>query len=167
MPGEGSGAFVAPGEIPAAEGSPLAGLRANRDRARQRLHLDLRVPRLDPPIGVRYAPLPKTVIDKANKAIAEGKAEDREVVEKSVVLAHVCLGVFAIGDDGKPVGDPSTWPKFDQELASILGLPESSGAVAVVRDLYLTDGDIVAAVAELGEWSAQAERLADEDLAGN
>ena len=37
----------------------------------------------------------------------------------------------------------SSWPKFDQELAGMLGLPENCGAVEVIRNLYLTDGDII------------------------
>lgn len=152
--------------VPAAPGSALAGLRERREKAVKALYLDLQVPRLDPPVYVRYGPLPKPIIDQANKQIVDGKAEDREVVAKAVALSHVCLGVFGLVD-GKPEGSPNTWPKFDPQLAELLGLPSDCGAVQVVRSLYLTDGDILAALAEVSEWSAQSERRISEETEGN
>lgn len=156
-----------PGDVPASGDSLLGNLRADRDRAKKSLHLDLRVPRIEPPLFVRYGPIPRPVMNKANEQIAASKDPDAEVREKAVVLSHVCLGVYREGTDGKPAGDPEQWPRFDQRLAGMLGLGPDCGAVEVIRELYLTDGDIVLAVAELAEWSAQSERRQQEEHEGN
>ncbi|WP_243061143.1 hypothetical protein [Nocardioides sp. SR21] len=155
------------GQIQAAPGSALSDLRARREQAKQKLHLDLRIPRLEPPVFVRYAPLEKPDIDEANAKIAESKDRDREVVAKSVLLAKACLGVFERDAKGRPKGDPASWPKFDQQIGAMLELPADCGAVEVVRGLYLTDGDVIVAMAELADWSAKSGQQAAEEYAGN
>lgn len=153
--------------VPAAAGSLLDGLRADLAKAKEGLYIDLRVPRIEPPLFVRYGPLTKPVIDKANAKTLESKDEDRIVVGKALALALVCQGVFREDADGKPAGDPAQWPRFGPELARLLDLPEDCGAVTVVRALYLTDGDVMAAADEVTDWSVQAERRAQEQHEGN
>lgn len=154
-------------ELQAAEDSLLGDLRGDLEKAQRRLHLDLRIPRVEPPLFVRFTPMPKSVLDKANESIRDSKDDDRVVVANAVALTHVCAGVFREGTDGRPAGNPEQWPKFDQRLAGMLGLPADCGAVAVVRKLYLTDGDVIAACADVAEWSAQTERRAQEEHEGN
>jgi hypothetical protein len=143
---------------PAAAGSPLAGLRARREKAQQELFLDLQVPRLDPPVFVRFAPAVQSQIDRANKRHEKSKDADKNVIVNAVILAEACRGVFEV-IDGEPVSVDDAdrdgdWPRFDGQLADLLGLDgESVQAVDVVRGLYLTDGDIIATAAKLAEWS--------------
>ena len=154
-------------ERTAAPGSALADLRARRDKAKEALHLDLRVPRLPgAPVYVRFGPVPRAVIEDANKRAAESKDRDWAVIANAFVLAHCCIGVYA-EVDGKPQGSPDTWPKFDADLAEILGLPTDSNATTIIRGLYLAEGDIIAAAETLSRWSAQVEQRAAEEFSGN
>ncbi len=151
---------------PAATGSALAGLRDRRDAARKKLHLDLAVPRLDPPVYVRFAPVPQERITRVARQHKDSKARDVEVVVNAVHLASACIGVF--GEvDGKPEGDPDSWPRFDAQLAEILGLPADTRPVDIVRDLYLTDGDVLAIGSRLLEWSGYVWQDTERDAAGN
>ncbi|MDI6911482.1 hypothetical protein [Nocardioides sp.] len=154
------------GERAAAPGSALAGLRRRREEAAAKLYLDLAVPRLDPPVYVRYKPVDQRTLDLANKRARESKDPDRLVIANAVALSHACIGVF--GEvDGQPEGNPEDWPKFDSRLRELLGLPEDASAVETVRTLYLTDGDVIAAASELAEWSGMVARRTDEEIAGN
>lgn len=155
------------GLTPAAPDSPLAGLRASRDKARQKLTTDLRVPRLEPEVYVRYKPIPLGRINAVNTALGKSKATDKEVSANAAILADVCVGVFTVDEDGEPVGDPSEWPRFDQDLAEILGVPKLNRGSAIVRELYLTDGDIVATVRKLSEWSGFAHDQLEREAEGN
>lgn len=154
------------GAKPAASGSILAGLRARREAAAKKLHLDLRVPRIDPPVYVRYRPIPQSVLDLVNTKLAASKDADKVVIANAAALSHACVGVFGMVD-GKPEGNPDTWPKFDANLAAELGLPDGTGATDIVRALYLTDGDVIAAATELADWSGTSERRVDEETEGN
>lgn len=151
---------------PAAPGSALADLRQRREKAKAKLHLDLVVPRLDPPVGIRFRPIHQREVDAVLASIRESKDPDRLVVGNATHLANACLGIFEIAD-GKPVGDPSTWPKFDAALAELLGVPQDTPPRALVQLLYLADGDIIGAAQELADWSGQTERLLAEETAGN
>lgn len=153
------------GQRPAAFGSALADLRDRREKALRRLHLDLRIPRLDPPVYVRFKPVERPVIEDANKKAAESKDRDWAVIANAFVLAHACVGVF--GEvDGKPEGTPEDWPRF-ADLAELVDLPAASTATEVIRKLYLTDGDVIAAADRLTTWSAQVEQRTEEEFSGN
>lgn len=156
----------AAGDRPAAAGSALANLRERRAAAAKNLHLDLAVPRLEPPVYVRFRPVKIEEINRVNAQYAKSKAKDVDVIVNAVILSHACLGVFGEAD-GQPAGDPETWPRFDSELAQLLGLPEASGAVDVVRGLYLTDGDVIATGSRLSDWSGYAWQDLERDAAGN
>lgn len=144
------------GPRPAAPGSVLASLRDRREKARQELHLDLAVPRLDPPVYVRFAPVEQSQINRINKRHEKSKDKDRDVIINAVILAEACRGVFEVIDDEPVSVDPDArdgdWPRFDELLADMLGL-DTDKASDVVRGLYLTDGDVIATATRLAEWS--------------
>jgi hypothetical protein len=168
---------------PTGHGSPLASLRARREALQEKLYLDLKVPRWDddggPAIYVRYNPsspafLGKT-IEKAKKL--KPRPDDWMVNANADALIQSCVGVFAIEDgtppekatreqqlslkDGEPTGD---WTRFDPDLGFSLGVEGVQSARAVVRRLYLTEGDLLAAANKLVEWSGVAAPEADEDF---
>jgi len=172
-----------PAVTPTGQGSPLASLRARREALQEKLYLDLKVPRWDddggPAIYVRYNPsspafLGKT-IEKAKKQ--KPRPDDWMVNANADALIQSCVGVFAIEDgtspekatreqmislkDGEPTGD---WTRFDHELGFSLGVEGVQSARAVVRKLYLTEGDLLAAANKLVEWSGVAAPEADEDF---
>lgn len=158
-----------PGPRPAAAGSPLSSLRARREDAKKGLHLDVAVPRLDPPVYVRFAPATQAQIDRAAKRHEKSKDADKSVITNAVILAEACQGVFEV-IDGEAVSvdhrdRDGEWPCFDDRLAELLGV-DASKAVDVVRALYLTDGDVIKVASQLAEWSGySAEDL--EEYSGN
>jgi hypothetical protein len=166
---EATGTDAAPGRRPAAAGSVLSSLRARRDAAKKGLHLDLAVPRLDPPVYVRFAPVAQAQIDRAQKRHEKSKDVDKSVIVNAVLLADACRGVFEIIDGEEVSVDDrdrdGDWPLFDERLAELLGA-DVTKAADVVRALYLTDGDVIATAEKLAEWSGySAEDL--EEREGN
>ncbi|MGX9348159.1 hypothetical protein [Microbacterium sp. KNMS] len=154
------------GEVPAAPSSPLAGLRAERERIEAELHLDLRVPRWEIPVYVRYRSPEQDEIKRINSNAEKAKDKDGQFAE-AILLAQCCLGVFQRDENGKPIGEPGDWPKFDGDLAEMLGKPGLERSVAVVRALFFTDGDIMAQAATLTRWAGFAEAQAIEEYEGN
>lgn len=159
------------GDRPAAPGSVLASLRDRRKAAEQKLHLDLRVPRLEPPVFVRFRPVTQAEINRINTQHAKSKAKDVDVIINAVSLSTACIGVFD-EVDGKlrsidPEGDADEAPRLDERLAQLLELPEGSTAVEVVRGLYLTDGDIISTGARLAQWSGYAWQDVERESEGN
>lgn len=158
------------GEVPAAAGSALSSLRDRREKARQELFKDLPIPRLDPPVYVRFRPLKGTEIATAQKR-GQNSADKEAVVNVNAgLIAAACRGVFEV-IDGAPVSiDPDDrhgdWPLFGERLAELLGL-RTNRAAEVVRGLYLTDGDIIATVGELVDWSGYTTEVLDRETAGN
>lgn len=154
---------------PAAPGSALSSLRARRAKAREELHLDLAVPRLDPPVYVRFAPVDDGRVKAINKRFEKSKDKDRDVLINAAVLAEACRGLFEVIDNQEVSVDDSDregeWPRFDDQLADLLGI-EAGKASDVVRALYLTDGDVIATATRVAEWSGYS--MADlEEREGN
>lgn len=154
---------------PAAPGSPLASLRERRARAAAELWIDLEVPRLDPPVYVRFAPVPLSEITRVGRKFEKYRGPDKDLRINATLMAQACRGVWEHDDDGEAVSiDPEdrdgSWPCFDERLAGLLG-EVSTTAVDVVRALYLTDGDVIATGAKLSEWSGYAtDELREADL---
>ena len=140
-----------PGALAAAPRSILAGIRAQRDAIKAKLFTDFSIPKYEN-LHVRYK--------------APTKADLAELHE-ALILAKCCLGIFSRDENGKPLGDPADWPKFDHELAEALGLPEDTRAVEVVRALFATEGDVMAQSAALIRWAGFAEEQALEEHEGN
>lgn len=163
----------APGQRPAAPTSALAGIRDRRQKVVAELFTDLEVPRYDPPIYVRFGPIPDTRIEALNKQTAKSKDPAKNVVANAVALAEVCLGVFEV-IDGEKVSvdpenrssDPGDWPRFNDHLAALLGLEGATKAADVVRGLYATDGDLLSTSGRVTEWSGYSLDGVDE-LEGN
>ena len=96
-----------PDEAPVAEGSVLAGLRERREQAKTKLVKDLAVPRMDPPVYVRFKPIPSRRLTAANKQAAASGDKDAEVIANAGVLAEACLGVFEVIDGREVSIDPN------------------------------------------------------------
>lgn len=155
------------GEVPAAPTSALAGLRSQREKIRANLFIDIPVPRYEG-VLVRFRPVPQGLVKKIMSAAEKSKDADAGVIANAQVLAHCAVGVFQLDAHGKPAGDPEDWPVFGHELAELIGVPEVGGsAVAVVRAVYATDGDIAATAAALAEWSGYTAEAAAADYEGN
>lgn len=158
------------GLAPAATGSRLESLRDRRAKALQAAYLDLEVPRIDPPIYVRFAPVPMHRIQSANKLTEKSKDQDRIVITNAAILAGACQGVYEIVDGTEVSIDPDDrfgdWPKFDERLAGLLGV-DASKAIEVVRALYITDGDIVSTADKLAEWSGYTAEQHEREVEGN
>lgn len=154
--------------------SVLGQLKTRREEIRTGQHLDLPIPRWDDPeLIVRYRPLEHSVIRRAQDQVDKAPKQKRYEVELNGncdLLIRACEGVIARldGQDyslrpGDPKGEPTT---FDADLASNLGLEEGATARQVVRDLFITDGDILSHTQALIEWSGYRETEADEQLEG-
>lgn len=158
---------------PAASESPLESLRARRKKMQALLYKDLQVPRWGddggPTFWVRFAPASPSEHATRFEKIQKNpkKPKDWAVTANAQVLVSACIGVFAVeGDqlyeqddetirrlslrDGDPNGE---WTRFDPDLAESLGLDSDCGAIAVVRSLYLTEGDITTTANRLLQWS--------------
>lgn len=143
--------------------SPLARLREARERAQAALHIDLPVPRLEPTLYVRYLPLATDLLseldDRRTKELGDPKTRtSANIMHGARTLAAACAGLFTVDEQGAPVGDPDTWPRFDAELAEALGVGFVNAAL-VVRALYLTDGDLTATGNKVVEFSGYSRDL--------
>lgn len=158
--------------------SILSSLKERRQQVLAQQVLSLPVPRWeDPVIVVKYKPVEHGFIragqERVKKAGNEKKAEV-EVDANADMLIRGCLGVVAVVDGteyslrlGDEQGDPT---RFDQDLAENLGVEGAGGkpatARAVVRSLFLTDGDILSAANELMKFSGYRETEADTAVVG-
>lgn len=159
------------GQTPAAPGSTLASLRDRVARVKETLYLDLEVPRLEPPVFVRYRPTTQGRLNAAGKLASKlSKGDDGDVVANAGILASACIGVFEVIDGEEVSIDPEDragdWPTFGPHLAELLGI-NTRKASDVVRALYLTDGDIISTVTKLGVWSGYAQEQLERDPEGN
>lgn len=155
------------GQLPAAPTSGLAKLRAERDKIKDELHLDLRVPRYEVPLFVRYTPVQASTAKRLADRAKKSNDSEAMVIGNAQLLAEHCVGVFEKDANGDPIGDPEDWPKFDGTLAAYLGDENTKRAADVVRLLFLTDGDIIATAQRLSEWSGYAGDQITESYEGN
>lgn len=148
----------------------FAALRDRREQAKAELFTDLKIPRYDPPIYVRFKPVPQARIDGMNKAAEKSKAKDATVAANAAILADATIGVFEVIDDQKVSINPSDregeWPRFDSDLAELFEV-RATKAADVVREVYMTDGDIIATVTQLGVWSGFNLDDIQADFEGN
>lgn len=167
------GEVLGSGDRPAAAGSPMASLRARREALTKRLHVDLQVPRYeDPAVFVRYRPLTQAEIDAAMGRHEKSKDPDKTATVNAALLAAACVGVFQVGADGREASVivdnlDGEWPRFDERLAAELGLPDATTAATVVRALYFTDGDVIAAASALTAWSGYSQEKLEREHEGN
>lgn len=166
------------GELAAAPTSPLTSLRERRRKAVKALHLDIAIPRYDPPLYVRFRPVEQKRIDFHAKRFEKSKDEDRTVLANCATLAEAVIGVFEVDDEDRKVSpldpdvtDPADWPGFDETLAAALldedEVAPTSATEVIRRAVYFTDGDIIAHATRLAEWSGYTLAEAEELSAGN
>ncbi|MFW6776070.1 hypothetical protein ACOACO_17435 [Nocardioides sp. CPCC 205120] len=155
-------------DVPAASDTPLEAvrgrLRDRRAKAADGLQLDLPVPRLEPPIYVRYRPVSNREIKEVNARYAKSKDKDREVLVNASLLARACLGIFeeVEGELVSPLDGGPDFPKFDEAMAAELG-SNSTVATEVVRALFLTDGDIISQATQVAQWSGYADEQIERE----
>ena len=155
-------------EAPAASSSLLATLRQRQSEAREGLFFDYPVPKLEP-LHVRFRPATAAEIKLAGKVAERNrKADDGAVIAEAGLLARCCLGIFDKDEHGNPKGDPDEWLTFGPELAEVLGLQmERPSGSAVVRALYLRDGDVTSTFSQLVVDSGYKLNELEESEAGN
>jgi len=152
--------------------SVLGQLKSRREDIVKRQFIDLPVPRWDNPnIVVRYKPLEHALFRSAANQVERADAKRRSETEVNVnvdILARSCIGVFAVVNgsryslrEGDPTGE---WTTFDADLADNLGCEHT--ARAVVKALYIVEGDILSTANKIAEFSGYKEQEADEELMG-
>lgn len=150
----------------------LGSLKARRAEVLTNSTIDLRVPRWDnPEMFVRFKPVSHALLKKATRVglnAAERKRDEAEVEANCDVLIDGCVGVFARLDGkdyslrpGDEDGEPTL---FDEDLAENLGCGKT--ARAVVRALYITDGDIISTASRISEFSGYKDAETMDALTG-
>jgi hypothetical protein len=163
-----------PAESATPDESPiLLSLKARRSEIAQKLWVDLKVPRWEAPeVFVRYGPIDTVKIDKAVLNRQKSNKEDWSLAANADILIGSCQGVYACldGDRDRKYSlrendENGSWTKFDPDLARQLGLdPDVTKAVDVVRKLYFTDGDLIAASNEVFNFSSESNERIDTDF---
>ncbi len=154
--------------------SVLTSLKERRTEILEEQVLTLPVPRwTNPEIYVKYRPVEHHFIRAAQDRVAKapkGSRYEMEVDGNADILVRGCVGVVAVIDDQEfslrpddPHGDPTL---FDADLAANLGLGDRATARQVVRELFVTEGDILSASQSLVQWSGYKETEADTTLRG-
>ncbi len=149
--------------------SPLAALRARRDKIVGELFIDIRVPRWnEPEIFVRFKPVSTTRLSAAIEKRRKSKDENWSVLANADVLIDSCFGIYAVMPEDpetklslRPNEPHGKWTKFDPDLCQALGL-EANRASDAVLGLYLTEGDLIETANRLLKWSNIASDEADE-----
>lgn len=170
---------VGSGEV-ARGGSPsiLSSLKERRQQVLEEQVLRLSVPRWDDPIiVVMYKPVEHSFIRLAQSRVEKAgkdKQAETEVEGNADILIRGCAGVVAVVD-GKEyslrLGDENGEPTlFDRDLAENLGVEGIGGktptARQVVRNLFITEGDILSAASEVIKFSGYRETEADSTILG-
>lgn len=158
--------------------SILSSLKERRQQVVNEQVLRLPVPRWDnPKIVVRYKPVDHGFIKAAQVRVEKASRDKQAEIELEAnadILIRGCVGVVAILDGeeyslrpGDENGEPTL---FDKDLADNLGVTGVGGkpptARAVVRALFITEGDILSAANELIQFSGYRETEADAALVG-
>lgn len=146
-------------------------LRDRLDAAKKKLHHDVPIQRVSPPIMVRYRPVIQGEAEKLNEAGKRDKRDDSTVRGHARLLAQCCMGIWMLDDDNLPVSvldpvqpvHPGDGGLPDFGSADLAELIETSSAEETVRRLYATDGDVIVASLDLQDWSGQQVEAIDED----
>lgn len=138
--------------------SSLAALRRKISTKRAERYQDMPVPDLDV-IVVRYGPVESSELAKILQR-RNRKDPDRGALSSADILARACLGIYERGDDGELQVDGKYLTSDDGEPLTFatLGLVEVKNAIAQVRALYVTDGDLIStadAVLRLSGYDAE------------
>lgn len=158
--------------------SKLGNLKARRQEVVAKQFLEKRVPRwTDPYIWVSYKPVEHALIRAGYTRIDNAPPSKKAQVELEAnmdLLIRACVAVYATFE---PTEDAQRWSlrpddptgpptRFDPDLAANLGLDEHATARAVVKDLFIVDGDLLAHGRALSEFSGYREKEADDETLG-
>jgi hypothetical protein len=138
--------------------------------------LTLEVPRwTDPKLLIRFAPVDHEILkrgaelqERVKKEGDVAKISSTEINTNADILINACIEIVMQTNDGKElgVGVDGRHTKFDQDMAISLGMPESSTARAVCKEIFITSGDLLLASKKLGEWSGYREGAVEEAIKG-
>lgn len=155
---------------PAPAGTVRSGLLARLAKVREELHLDIPVPRTTPPVMVRYVPIEERVAQEMTKRSLTSKDKDATVNLNANILARYCRGIWMLDDKGNAVSvfneeqpldpDSDELPTF--KTAALVKLLDGGTNAEIVRKIYATDGDVLAASITVQNWSGQ---IGDEIVA--
>lgn len=162
--------------VPEIAASPFDGLRQKLQKVRDTLTTDFEVPRWPELMGlrvfVRCAPTEGGFISEQTEKWQRSKLQDWRTTVNAQVLVSACRGVYAIEPkatlppeyeatpgDGIALsmreGDPDgPWTRFDQDLATRLGVTEQD-AIVTCKALFFTPGDVDFMALALIDWSAK------------
>lgn len=160
------------GERPAAAGSPLGSLRARREQKIAKLFKDIEVPRWDevgPPVFVRFKPVADERVTAITKRFEKSKDRNKDVIVNALILSEGCVGVYQLIEKKLvSIDEGNAPPTFNERLAELLGLDDTSGGVVdIARALYFTDGDLLGCSSKLAEWSGYTLDETDREIEGN
>lgn len=139
---------LTPDEYPASSGSVLDTLRQEREAKLAGLWIDLRVPRYDTPLYVRFKPITSPALARLMARAEEGskRSDDAQFYGHIGVLAETVVGVFVKNANGECVspldGSLDNLPKFEASLADGMGIPHDGSVASIIKKFYLADGDI-------------------------
>jgi hypothetical protein len=163
-----------PASLPPATTTALDRLKARiseeREQALKSLTFKLPVPRWDS-VVVEYAAISS---ERWGRMIEMAQKTDMSNLDfNSRFLAQQAKAIYVKDDDGELISadleDPSQPPPtFDKRLANSLGLTYQGVAVDMVKELYLTDGDIISTAAALLDLSGfQRAQEIEASVLGN
>jgi hypothetical protein len=149
----------------------LASLKNRRAQIVDEMYIDVQVPRWESPeIFVRFKPVSTVKLSAAIDRRRKQKGDDWSLLANADMLIESCIGIYAVldGDHDKKFslnpGDPlGAWTKFDPTLGKVLGV-DVQRATDVVKELYLTEGDLIDTANKLFKWSNVANDEADESF---
>ncbi len=154
--------------------TPLRSLKVRRAELVENLYLDHPVPRYsDPQVFIRFHAVESKKLNASVKSREnQGKRDpkiDWQLLANCDLLEECCEGIYAIWPDAPDekvaLSGSGHWSKFDQETAIALGVEkEALYPTDVVRKLFFTDGDLIAAANALLIWSNEASQKSDEDF---
>jgi hypothetical protein len=151
----------------------LTDLKARKEKLLSTRHLDVKVDGWDddgePPVYVRYGTVTNATIEAGEKAVTDAKDAPAKLAANAQVLVAACQGVFQ-KVDGKRVGfdpaKPDAWPRFDKDLAKILGLAGEPPSALICQALFLSEGNLLAHVGAVAVFSGQKIAEVDTELLG-
>ena len=138
--------------------------------------LAVEVPRWNnPKLVIKFKPVPHESLKRGaiatERAMKDGDAKKLAEVElntNAALLVEACISITAILGDGTEcgMGVDGALTRFDADLAIALGMPESSTHIAVCRNLFIADGDLLLTSKKLGEWSGYRTDSIEEAIVG-
>lgn len=140
-------------------------------QARAEITRSIRVPRWDPPIGIKVRPLTEDEYVDSLRTRDGAQTAGKRLLHAADLLARACIGIFLqVGKDRRVALNPEDpdgeWPTFGAGLRPFLGRDCGDEAASWVIGLFRTEPDVIAAADELVAWSGYGNKQVKERLAG-